>query len=273
MVDILKTRDLPNALTSYDVLKTLALLLMFVDHAGYFFFPEEAWFRVIGRLSVPIWFFLIGFANTRDVPRIFWAAAVVVLLSALMAGEYLLPVNIIFTLIFARMAADWLYSRAMRNKEAFIGMFFFLFFLAFPSLIVFEYGTLGFMFALFGTICRQRENFVASRWMIWAYMTGIALAYIVLQSVMMKTISVEQFWVLGISMAALMIGLYHFKPVVFENAPRMKLLQIMGRRTLEIYALHLIVVRAVVMFTDPERFSFLDFNITAFPHLFAFLLA
>ena len=66
MVDILKTKTLSSYLTSYDLLKTLALVLMVIDHIGYFFYPEEMWWRVLGRLSVPIWFFLIGYANARD---------------------------------------------------------------------------------------------------------------------------------------------------------------------------------------------------------------
>ncbi len=45
---------LPRDLTSYDLLKTLAVILMIIDHVGHHFFPDEMWFRVVGRLCVPI---------------------------------------------------------------------------------------------------------------------------------------------------------------------------------------------------------------------------
>ena len=43
---------LPRELTSYDFLKTFAVVFMVIDHAGFFFFPDNDWMRVAGRLSV-----------------------------------------------------------------------------------------------------------------------------------------------------------------------------------------------------------------------------
>ena len=65
-------QSLPKELTSYDLLKSLAVILMICDHIGYFFFPEEMWFRTLGRLCLPIWFFLIGYARGDEVSKLFW---------------------------------------------------------------------------------------------------------------------------------------------------------------------------------------------------------
>ncbi len=50
MIDILKTKNadnpLPAPLTAYDLLKTLAIILMVVDHIGAYFFPDQMWWRV-----------------------------------------------------------------------------------------------------------------------------------------------------------------------------------------------------------------------------------
>lgn len=275
MVDLLKTRKLPAALTSYDLLKTLALLLMLVDHAGYFFFPYDIWFRVIGRLSVPIWFFLIGYAQTRDVPKLFWVMAVLVVFSALMSGEYLFPLTIIFTLIMARKMTDWMFVRAMRNKEAFAGMFFFLFLLSGPTLIFVEYGTLGLLFTLLGTIRRNDDALQAPRWMFWSFTLAAAAAYILVQSMLMPTLDLAQLGVLVGGMAVLCVWLYRYKPRVYEGIslkrfPPVALVMLTGRRTLEIYALHLIAIRSIVLFTDPERFQLFSFQVFAFKQLQAF---
>ena len=53
-------KALPKNITSYDLFKTLALVLMIADHIGFYFYPNELWLRAFGRLSAPMWLFLIG---------------------------------------------------------------------------------------------------------------------------------------------------------------------------------------------------------------------
>ena len=50
------------------MLKIIAMISMVFDHVGDMFFPDAAWFRVVGRLAMPIFAFCIseGFIHTRD---------------------------------------------------------------------------------------------------------------------------------------------------------------------------------------------------------------
>lgn len=61
---------LPWGLTSYHI-KLLAALTMLVDHIGVVFFPDAIGFRIIGRISFPlfIWLLVQGEAHTRDIGR------------------------------------------------------------------------------------------------------------------------------------------------------------------------------------------------------------
>lgn len=54
-------------LSSFD-LKIIGIVLMIIDHLGYFFEFMPSWFRMLGRLSAPIFLFLSaeGFHYTRD---------------------------------------------------------------------------------------------------------------------------------------------------------------------------------------------------------------
>ena len=53
------------------MLKILAAILMVIDHVGVVFFPYDLTFRIIGRLSYPIFAFMIaeGARYTRNKPR------------------------------------------------------------------------------------------------------------------------------------------------------------------------------------------------------------
>lgn len=66
-------------------LKLLALTTMLIDHLGYFIFDNNLALRCIGRLSFPLFVFLLvdGFRKTRDLSKyarrvlLFWVVSVV----------------------------------------------------------------------------------------------------------------------------------------------------------------------------------------------------
>lgn len=59
-----------TGLSSYH-LKLIAALTMLVDHIGVVFYPDLDWLRVIGRVSFPlfIWLLVQGEAHTKDIWR------------------------------------------------------------------------------------------------------------------------------------------------------------------------------------------------------------
>ncbi|MGG6241986.1 TraX family protein [Nodosilinea sp. AN01ver1] len=60
----------PWGLTSYHI-KLLAALTMLIDHIGVVFFPDAIGFRIVGRISFPlfIWLLVQGEAHTKQVGR------------------------------------------------------------------------------------------------------------------------------------------------------------------------------------------------------------
>ena len=66
-----KNEALPfGGLTSYH-LKLVAAVTMVIDHVGVVFYPEDNWFRIVGRISFPlfVWLLVQGEAHTRDIWR------------------------------------------------------------------------------------------------------------------------------------------------------------------------------------------------------------
>ena len=64
-------------------LKMIAIISMLVDHIGYIFFPNAMIFRIIGRLSFPIFTYVLaeGFVYTKDVKKYLLRLGVFALLS------------------------------------------------------------------------------------------------------------------------------------------------------------------------------------------------
>ncbi|MCC6597719.1 MAG: hypothetical protein IT559_02900 [Alphaproteobacteria bacterium] len=266
-MNILKYKTLPASLTSYDFLKALALVLMVVDHIGYFFFPHEIWFRVIGRFSAPIWFFLIGHARTREISKLFWILGALVWFFSLVAGDYLFPATIIFTLIAARLSIDWIAVRALRNWETLAGMSLLLFFIGLPTLIFVEYGTQLFLFSLLGYMVAHRKERGIRYLSLIIFSVVPVVSYLFMESLFMSSLDKTQFLTFCGGMVLLAGILVMFRPAQLSWAVPVFLrwpVQLLGRRTLEIYAAHLIMFRLLAMVVNPERFGLFDFKVFAF---------
>jgi len=262
-------KALPKDLTSYDLLKTLAIVLTVVDHVGYFFYPEDMWFRTWGRLCLPIWFFLIGFANTTSVPKTFWIGGSVLVASAIVAGEYLLPLNILFTMAFLRIYRAGVIRHSLHSPEALRGMFLILFFLSFPTAMLFEYGAIAMLFVLIGYIVRRKEEIyerIDKKYIIMFTVASFASFYLTMGMVMPSLAADQALFMMG-GFIAIGFILWRFEPVVYVDADKfmapsfIRLFQFFGRRTLEIYIAHLLIFRAVAMYYNPDRFGFMEWEI------------
>src|SRR5690606_18727546 len=76
----------------------------------------------------------------------------------------------------------------------------------------------------------------------------------------------EKLTVLCIGVFFVFCILMFFRPVTYPRLtaalpfPFVWLLQLLGRRTLEIYVLHLALFKIIGLWTDPSRFSFMDWE-------------
>ena len=258
----------PRELTSYDFLKAAAVILMVVDHAGFYLYDDETWMRVIGRLCVPIWFFLIGYARTAEIPRVIWVGAVLVSASCVISGIYILPLNILFSIIIARLLRQEMASHALHNAETLRGMYLILVLAYLPTSILFEYGTLGFLFVVMGFMARNWEEVsqrIAKRYLI-LYVAMSFAAYWVFQGAIAPEISALQILFLTAGLFLVALILMRFRLVTFPKltraiGPLAGIVRILGRRTLEIYVLHIVMLRVAAAYLFPEKFPFMELKI------------
>lgn len=257
------TKLLSRDLTAYDFFKSFAVALMIVDHAGYFFFPEDNWWRVAGRLCVPVWFFLIGYARSRDIGSRLWVGLGILLISDVVAGMSLLPLNILGTIILVRLLIDPLMNFSLQREILFWPVFFILALLSLPSNAAAEYGTMSLILAAFGWLVRRRTEYEGELKALFIF----ALLSFVVSQFFLFAFTQAQVVVLGIGCMAVMGALYYFEARSFPNLTRKlpgavaALLRLGGRRTLEIYVLHLILFKGLALWLAPERFTLFDWKL------------
>lgn len=239
-----------QGLNGYDLLKTFAVITMLVDHVGYYFYPDELWLRAVGRLSFPIWFFLIGYARSRDLsPKLLGGAALLICVN-LVLGLQTLPLNALCTIILLRLILD-LVARIVEDNSRIvwlmtIGLTVFIV----PAGEVTEYGTLSVMFALLGYFVRHEK--VLPFYQRLGYAAMIAAIYVVYQMINFDF----ALWYsvpLGLSMAFLVWRLFRFQgrewPERQTALPQFVIqpLKFCGTWSLEIYVGHLILFKLMTL--------------------------
>ena len=102
------TKPATQAVDNTDWLKTIAIILVSVDHIGYFFIENDLWWSVFGRFAAPTFFFLLGYAQTRIVPlNWIWLAVILTLLDSWNTGWTWVSPNILLSLALIRLARPY----------------------------------------------------------------------------------------------------------------------------------------------------------------------
>ena len=235
-------------LTSYDLLKSLALVLMIIDHTGFFFFPGNDWFRVLGRASMPIWMFLIGYARSRDLSNPLFIGAGLLIVVNFVLGGSVFPLNILVTIILMRLALNPVASVVFRNWETAIYGAVALSVLTTISFWFFEYGVCALMIALCGYAFRNTEIVnlsLRAKKIFFGYSLGF---YAFFQMMLFQMPKFES-QVMVMLIAGTGLLLYHFRGrEVAETEeklpmPVVSVLKLGGRYTLEFYVAHLILFK------------------------------
>ncbi len=239
-------------LTSYDFLKFFAVVTMVIDHIGFFFFPDLDWLRVIGRMSFPVWMFLIGYARTRDIPKSMWIGCALLLGSNIVMGEYIFPLNILALMIVMRFSLDALSRVVFKSKEGLFYSFLVFCILGFPLYMVIEYSTFGVLIVLLGYAVRHRGETCLGTWAEKIYF-GAVMSVVAFSQIFIFHFLDSLAYAAFVGFMAVGVMLYHFRPqeypVLTKKMPIVFrwVLQFCGRYSLEIYVVHVIAFAALAM--------------------------
>lgn len=133
---------------------------MLCDHIGAYLFPDVTILRVIGRLCVPIWLFLIGYARSRRIDAVLLAAACYANLAQFILLHEFSGLNILWSIIMLRLTLNplmnFILNRAPAQRDT---MLYLVTFALVPFALFtrswFEYGTMIWLFGMWGYITRN----------------------------------------------------------------------------------------------------------------------
>lgn len=246
-----------RTLTTIDLWKTAALLLILVDHLGFFIWVDQPWLTAVGRAALPVFFFLIGFARTRAVPWFWWVAGL--LLTALdgrrLAGEGLPELNIMFSFALIRLALPFV------ERHVFAAWWRVALFAAGAAALMpltgewVEYGTEGLLLALVGLAHRRAlesgpDQPRAPAWLIRRSLGAFAtLAFLAMQ-IIDYDFTVAETWVAAASVIVVSGLLLRFRNSNVRFRPPLVMAAVFrfcGRRSLEIYVAQIVGLMALGM--------------------------
>lgn len=170
---ISEAKDLSRCGLSGNILKIIAAVTMLIDHVGIMFFPGVAIFRIIGRLSFPIFAFMIaeGCRYTRNKLRyfsgIFALATLCQLVYFIYDGDTYMSVLVTFSLSILTIYAlqffkECLFDKKIRTEKKIIS--FLLFFVVVATvwllnmMLTIDYGFFGCMLAPFAALLHPTKN-------------------------------------------------------------------------------------------------------------------
>ncbi|GEM_PF-1048072 len=152
---------------SHDLVKVLAISTMVIDHIGRFFLDNNVWFRVVGRMAAPLFFFLVGYSGSyRFKSHILLYGFALSMINYLTTPSFtiyqhiqgIVPLNILvsFTLIKALLSK---FTPAKLPTEFLIVLLSILMFFSLPTYFLIEYGTLGLCYAIGARLLNQGHRF------------------------------------------------------------------------------------------------------------------
>ena len=273
MIETTDLKRLPNSVDNSDWLKTFAIILFVVDHTGYFFIDDAAWWSVFGRMAAPVFFFLLGYARSRTIPLHWvWLGVVLTLLDSWNNDwEWVAP-NILFSLALIRM-----------SRPSILGLLQSYGWVAFLVLVLgllavlpiagdmVDYGSEGWLWALFGLCQRMyiesrspagqdgtgRPSELTGQGMgrNWRVMRLLACSITAVAYVWQEQIDF-MFSNIQLTVVAFGVGILSLGLSVFARGPSpiqppepiARPLRFLGRHTLEIYAIQLAGSELIINF-------------------------
>jgi peptidoglycan/LPS O-acetylase OafA/YrhL len=240
-----------------DWLKTAAIIMVAVDHFGYFFIDDADWWSVFGRMAAPVFFFLMGYAQSRTIPfRWIWLGVALTLLDSWNNNWTWMAPNILLSLALIRLARPQVKTLMLRyGWVAFVLIAGALYTMLPIAANIADFGAEGWLWALFGLCQRmyvdRAQVSIPNVGLLRLLACLVAAVVYVWQEQLVFWFSQAQLATVILSVCVLSVSLCLFRrgpSRIQPPEPIAGVLHFIGWHTLEIYVIQLAGSELIIKF-------------------------
>ncbi len=232
--DLLKLRYGP--LNTFDIAKTVALILMLIDHIGAYFFPYDLHFRAIGRGACIVFFFITGYNNSYKIKFDLVLLAMLLTFIHHYYGHRFFHMDILVSFIIIKALLQLLdkYSANLKTYD-YVAIILLLVYL-YPTTYIIEYGNFGMMYAFLGYAFRRN---IFSSITLKCLLAITSMSYLVYESLNFS-FAIDEIIAASICVSIITAGISYFRSKPLSLGLINPLILLCGRNILYLYILHII---------------------------------
>lgn len=133
-----------------DLLKTIALICMLLDHLGLYILPDQIWLRIIGRSVMPIFAFYAGYNFHHKIRHMIWILGALITAAFGIVIGFFVPANMLIGLALGQVYLFYAGKAIVQHPQRFFLHFIMMLALGVISQGITEYGTLAIAFMQVG---------------------------------------------------------------------------------------------------------------------------
>ncbi len=220
-------------ITSHDLLKAVAIFFMIVDHIGLYYYGDNPIYRVLGRTTLPAWFFLVGYSYKRPSQNFDFLLIISLVLQITLysLGKNLLPLNALFSIYLCRFFLPYI---KIRNDFEWIIICTLFLALYFYSTLLFEYGTIAILISYYGYKAREGSN---------VFYSATTCIIVCLSQVLSFDFSIAEIIMCITLISMCFVSLHFYKLSTYKTINAFSIpIKILSRYSLFIYCFHLILI-------------------------------
>lgn len=250
-----KSEKYGQDINSYDMVKFLAISIMIVDHIGFFFFPEQLLWRAIGRICVPMWFFMVGYSKAGWKDKKVIGGMLLLIAVDIVFYSPIFSLNVLVTITLLRLVHQVFLNRYLENLDwqKLLGIMIMVIMLYPITSIMWEYGTLALLFSIGGFLVRQgKRDILTQLWFLASAVVFCAMQAVVFKFSILETAVMT----VGIMLTSAVLFAFEIKSHVLKGwATTRKIFLFIARNSLTIYVIHWIILLSIVHHLHPESYQ------------------
>ena len=233
----------------YDILKVTAIVFMIIDHIWYFFFPHFMILRIIGRISMPIFLFLVGYNSSHHIHRSLILSRIIVEFSLFSYNHYY-HTEYVISILWSIIIIKWIHRfyhhyQYKADKKIKLALLFTIIVLLSNQILAqyLDYWWSAIAIGLCGLLTRLSLTDTTSRRYIYLTYVFVWIFYCIQQII--------TFWIYGwyhlllftglMIMSIVLLSWLPYKITHYEWYRRSKSILWISKHSLEIYMIHIIL--------------------------------